>query len=286
MDTWATRTIQTSRLRHRYRIQGDADGLPLLLLHGSFASGLWWEPCLELLPEAVLAVAPDLRGCGGTDKPVAGYTIEAMADDIHAFVEALGWVDFDLVGHAAGGAVAIEYTLRHQELVNSLILVDSAPIEGIFTPLDTVTLLNRMQRDRTLLAEALSVLMPSYGKHATELAFFERIVDEAAQMAPAAFTEVAVALGQWNRAAEAKSLTLPALIVWGEYDTLVSRDEATRTLLAIPGANQMEVLAGVGHSPMLEAPFALVERIVDFITQDFDALAAIRDSAAPPPDTA
>ncbi len=44
---------------------------------------------------------------------------------------------------------------------------------------------------------------------------------------------------------------------------------ATRTLSAIPGANNVEVMHGVGHSPMLEAPQRLAEIYVNFITQDF-----------------
>lgn len=44
----------------------------------------------------------------------------------------------------------------------------------------------------------------------------------------------------------------------------------TRTLIAIPGANNMEVLHNVGHSPMIEAPLALAfQRLIDFISEDF-----------------
>jgi pimeloyl-ACP methyl ester carboxylesterase len=50
----------------------------------------------------------------------------------------------------------------------------------------------------------------------------------------------------------------------------------TRTFIAIPGAANMEVLRNVGHCPMIEAPLALAERIVDFIAEDFTGYDEIR----------
>jgi pimeloyl-ACP methyl ester carboxylesterase len=98
-------------------------------------------------------------------------------------------------------------------------------------------------------------------------------------MAPAAFTALAESLSQWNRFAEARRLTLPTLVVWGELDEIVTREATTRTLIAIPGATNLEVLQGVGHSPMIEAPLTLAEKIVEFIIQDFDNFDEVRASA-------
>lgn len=86
----------------------------------------------------------------------------------------------------------MEFALRHQELLSSLTLIDTAPAEGVFTPLDTYLLLERMRTNRELLAAALSLLMPSFDRSTAENGvFFDRLVDDAAAMAPAAFTETA-----------------------------------------------------------------------------------------------
>ncbi|HXF61242.1 MAG TPA: alpha/beta hydrolase [Caldilineaceae bacterium] len=276
--------LQTPRLRFHLRRRGDADGLPMLLLHGSFASGRWWEPFLSILPTAILAVAPDLRGCGASDKPDGGYAIEEQAEDVWALVQALQWDEFDLVGHASGGAIAVEYALRHPTTVRTLALVDSAPVEGVFSPLETLRLLEQMRTDRELLAQALAVLMPTFPGSASdgspdERAFFQQLVSDAQAMAPAAFTAVAEALARWNRFGDARRLTMPALVLWGDQDVVVDRDAMTRTLIAIPGAANMEVLRGVGHSPMIEAPVRLAERLIDFITDDFDDFDEVRRQA-------
>jgi branched-chain amino acid transport system permease protein len=253
----------------------------MVLLHGSFASSRWWEPFLSILPRAIRAFAPDLRGCGFSEKPDAGYTIPELSDDVWSFTQTLRLEDFDLVGHSSGGAIAAEFTLRHPNVVRTLTLVDSAPIEGVFTPTETLRVLDQMRTDRKLLRRALRILMPTLDMSGTTGAlnsreFFDCLVDDATQMAPAAFSGIADALGQWNRFAEAKDLTLPTLVIWGELDQIVSRDAATRTLIAIPGANNLETLKNVGHSPMIESPVVLAERIIDFISEDYGGYDEIR----------
>jgi branched-chain amino acid transport system permease protein len=257
------------------------DGLPLLLLHGSFATSRWWEPLFAVLPQEICAVAPDLRGCGQTEKPAAGYAIEQLTEDVRLFAQALGLSQFDLAAHASSGAIAVELALNHPNLLRSLILVDSVPVEGVGTPLDMLMALSQMQQDRTLLRKALSMLMPTFDplESAANSAFFKLLVDDASQMAPAAFTDIAGSLGRWNRFGDAKRLTLPTLLIWGDQDEVVSRDAMTRTLIAIPGANNLEILHGVGHSPMIEAPLTLAEKIVDFMAEDFAALEEVRASA-------
>ncbi len=270
--------VSTARLRMHYRSHGAGGAMPILFVHGSFGTSRWWEPLLLLLPNEFHALAPDMRGCGNTDRADDGYSVESLAADLAAFVDAMGLLNFDLVAHASAGAVAVEYVLAHPEVARALVLVDSVPLEGVYTPLEALTLLDQMRTNPPLLADALAMLMPRFA--AEDAAGFAHIVDDAAAMAPAAFTEIAVALGAWNRFADARALTLPTLLIWGDEDPIVLRAAMTRNLLAIPGANNLVVLRGVGHSPMLDAPLTLAEHIVDFVTEDFGGYSSIRKTAS------
>ncbi len=255
----------------------------MLFLHGSFATSRWWEPLMRVLPDEILAIALDLRGSGGTDRSSTGYAIDNQADDIAAFIESIGWQGFELVGHSSGGAIAVEYVLSNPEMARTLSLVDTVPIEGVFTPLETYVLLDKMRTDRDLLVQALKALMPTLdlsGKDSAASEFFFQLVDDAQQMDLAAFTALADALSLWNRFEQSGQLRLPTLLVWGDQDIIIDRDTMTRTLIAIPGANNLEVLRSIGHSPMIEAPVALAERLIDFITDDFDDLDEVRRIAA------
>lgn len=272
--------VNTPRLGFHIRQHGQPDGLPLLFVHGSYASSRWWQPLFDLLPEEIYALAPDLRGCGASEKTTSGYGIAEQAADLWALTQELGWQGFDLVGHSSGGAIAMEFAFTHPEVLHSLILVDSAPVEGVFTPLDTLVLLDQMRTDPALLRQALGVLMPTLDRsQLANQALFDQLVQDAVVMAPAAFTAVAESLSQWNRFDDAKQLTLPTLLLWGDQDVVVPRDSMTRTLIAIPGAANLEVLPGVGHSPMIENPELLAIRLLEFITQDFGEFDAIRATA-------
>lgn len=276
-------TIVTDRITFNLRSSGSNDGVPLLLLHGSHATSRWWEPFFAVLPDSIHAIAPDLRGCGRSTQTDTGYDITNQAEDVSDLVAALDLTDFDLVGHGSGGAIAIEFALRHPQKLHSLILVDSVPIEGAFTPLQGLQLLSQMREDRPLLRRALYALMPTAPPPTmtdSEFeSFFEQLVEDAAAMAPAAYTAVAEALNRWNRLEEGHRLTLPTLLLLGTEDTIVERDAATRTLLAIPGAANLEILRGLGHSPMIESPVVLAERIIEFITEDFESFEEARDFA-------
>ncbi len=274
-------TLVTPSITFFCRSWGAADGIPVLLLHGSYGTSRWWERFAQALPEQIYAVAPDLRGCGGSSKSVAGYSIEEQSRDVEALVQALDWDDFHLVAHSSSGAIAVEYALQNPGRLSTLTLVSSVPVEGVFTPIDGYMLLEQMKHDRPLLAQAIALLAPSLRAQPQKSgndSLLQTLVDDAQQMAPAAFVEVARGLSHWNRFADASRLTLPTLLVWGDQDSIVDRAAATRTLLAIPGANNLEVLRGIGHSPMLEAPQRLSDIFVDFITQDFAGFANIRDT--------
>jgi pimeloyl-ACP methyl ester carboxylesterase len=266
------------------RAWGADDGIPVLLLHGSYGTSRWWELFAAELPEQIYAVAPDLRGCGGSSQPHNGYGIEDQAADLWALVQALGWREFHLVAHSSSGAIAVEYALQHANTLSTLLLVSTVPVEGVFTPLDGYMVMEQMRHDRALLTEAIMLLMPQLAAayqrgDAQARLLLDSFVADAQQMAPAAFVETARGLSQWNRFADARQLTLPTLLVWGDQDAIVDREATTRTLIAIPGANNLELLRGVGHCPMLEAPARLSDIYVNFITQDFAGYDAIRDSA-------
>ncbi|MFZ4850868.1 MAG: alpha/beta fold hydrolase [Caldilinea sp.] len=271
---------QTARLRFFCRSTGKDDGIPLLVLHGSYGTSRWWLPFFESLPDSIYAIAPDLRGCGQSEKVADGYAIEEMAADLAALVTAWDWDEFHLMAHSSSGAIAVEYVLQNPHRVATLTLVDTVPVEGVFTPLEGYRVLEQMREDRLLRRDALRLLMPTVPFDNTPAAdFFEMLVEDAGQMAPAAFTEIARSLSQWNRFAEAQRITLPALLVWGELDTIVDRNATTRTLIAIPGASNLEILQGVGHSPMIEAPSLLVSRWLDFILADHLPEHSVRNTA-------
>ena len=78
----------------------------------------WWE---ELSAHHTV-IRFDQRGSGLSDQNVADLSFDAWVSDLEAVVEALQLERFILLGISQGGAVAIEYTARHPEKVEKLLL--------------------------------------------------------------------------------------------------------------------------------------------------------------------
>jgi len=102
---WTHRLVSANGTR--FHVAEAGDGPLVLLLHG-FPQFWWtWRHQLESLPGAGFrAVAADLRGYGGSDKPPRGYDLVTAASDVAGLVRALGEANAVVVGHDWGGLVA------------------------------------------------------------------------------------------------------------------------------------------------------------------------------------
>ena len=77
------------------------------------------------------------------------------------------------------------------------------------------------------------------------------------------------ALERWSVADRIGRLQAPVLLVRGNDDEIVPHDQALAVLRSITMANNLEVIRGAGHSPMIENPEAFAIRLIDFVAQDF-----------------
>jgi pimeloyl-ACP methyl ester carboxylesterase len=105
------------------------DGPPVLLLHGAGIVGAGWAPQIEVLQDRFTLVTLDNRGIGGSTLPPVGLgkrarlSIEAMAADALAVMDAEGLDGFHLAGHSMGGLIAQRIALDAPRRVRSLALL-------------------------------------------------------------------------------------------------------------------------------------------------------------------
>ncbi|TAK74627.1 MAG: alpha/beta hydrolase [Aquabacterium sp.] len=108
-----------------YLQAGKAGELPVVLLHGYAETSHMWRPLMPQLAADRLVIAPDLRGAGGSDKPVGTYEKKLLAQDIHALVQSLGLKKVKIVGHDIGLMVAYAYAAQYPDEVDSIVLMDA-----------------------------------------------------------------------------------------------------------------------------------------------------------------
>ncbi|WP_370155228.1 alpha/beta fold hydrolase [Ferrovibrio sp.] len=112
-------------------------GPPLLLLHGYPQTHAMWHRIAPRLAADYTVVCPDLRGYGDSSKPATDaehmpYSKRAMAADMVAVMQALGFDRFRLAGHDRGGRVSHRLALDHPAAVEKLAVLDIIPTRTLF----------------------------------------------------------------------------------------------------------------------------------------------------------
>ena len=101
-------------------------GEPLVLLHGFPETSYAWRKLIPLLAKHYRVIAPDLRGCGDTDRPQAGYDKRTVAADVYALTQQMGFASISMVGHDVGMMVAYAYASAYRNSVAKLVLMEAA----------------------------------------------------------------------------------------------------------------------------------------------------------------
>lgn len=232
----------------------------LVLIHGNVASARWWDPIFEPLAKQYTVIRVDLRGCGQSE-PAGGNSIQQYAADVQGILQALGHSKATFVGHSMGGAITMELAVTAPEWVEAMVLVNTAPAEGLVTPEERKPLLEMMIRDRNLMKMALAAVMPT----AASGEFFEALVDDAMIAGPTTVPNY-TSLGETDYRPRLAECQIPTLIVYGTQDSLISLEMMERTQASIPDSSLL-LYEAVGHSPNVESPERLMRDLEAFVQE-------------------
>ncbi len=271
-------SLPDTGLKVSYLMQGDSGIQPsFLFLHGNVGSKSWWRPLFDILPEEMYLLAPDLRGCGSTGFIHEDFSLAALLEDLERFVEVLELSSLALVAHSTSCPLAIEFALKYGHLLHCLVLVGSPPLAGIATPPEGFKYLQRAVRDPKLAQDLLASLLPHTKMESVDnSAFLTQLVNEILRMSPKALDSYTRNLEFWECEDRIGGLIAPVLLVRGEDDQIAPHAMTLQTLLSIPAANNLEVIKGAGHAPMIENPSAFATRLIDFVFQDFQSFESVR----------
>jgi haloacetate dehalogenase len=122
-------------------VRHGGSGPPVLLLHGFPETHLMWRDVAQALARDFTVVCADLRGYGRSGCPASTpdhepYSKRAMARDMVAVMEQLGFDRFAVVGHDRGGRVAYRLALDHPKRFERLVVLDVLPTETVWARAD------------------------------------------------------------------------------------------------------------------------------------------------------
>ena len=112
--------VEVGGLTVNYDVQGE--GEPLLLIPYTSADHACWAFQLPAYTEHFSCIAIDLPGSGESDKPPGPYSTEGHADQVAAFLDAIGIEQAHVAGMSFGAAVGMHLAARHPGRVQSLSL--------------------------------------------------------------------------------------------------------------------------------------------------------------------
>ncbi len=241
-----------------------AIGAPLVLVHGAGGNLMHWPGELRRLPGSVV-YALDLPGhgkSGGAGRAEIG----AYAEVVRTFAEALGLAPFVVAGHSMGGAIAIEFALRHPARLAGLILVGTGAKLRV-APQILTGILDDFPGTTQLLAQW------THGEHVEPnlLRLYTRRLRE---VSPGIVHSDFAACDAFDRRANVNRITLPTLILCGDADRMTPL-KFSQYLHEQIASSQLIVVPGAGHMVMLEQPAAVAEATAHFLT----SLAVVRECA-------
>jgi pimeloyl-ACP methyl ester carboxylesterase len=229
-----------------YRIAGD--GPPLVLLHGYGTSGYIWQRVWPYLAEQHKVVIVDLPGYGRSTY-TGTWQVRAMAPLLASLLQRLKLSRVSLLGHSMGGAIAVHLADYAPEMIERLVLINSAglPLQANLSTLALRGLRSLLQRESGGYPPqlVLDVLRPH-----------TRLLWQSAQE-----------MMRSDFSSELAAITVPTLIIWGGRDLLLPLQLGYDLNKSIPHS-QLVVFPQSGHRPMLTQPQEFSRITLEFLQQE------------------
>jgi pimeloyl-ACP methyl ester carboxylesterase len=279
--TEESKYIEVDDARLHVRITGT--GVPLFLLHGSFASLHTWNAWQNELSKFFKTISLDLPGHGlsGPNKNEI-YTSDYYASLVFALADSLKIDSFHIAGNSMGGNVAWKIALMQPERVKKIILIDAS---GFWTaPVKTDSALVDSNTKRPLIFRLLSSDKLAKTLSSITPRFLFRLNLQQVYGDPANISDEEVdryydlMLREGNRNAtltrlrqanknlqdSIKYIKNPTLILWGEKDTWIPVTHAYRFNNAIEHSTLI-IFPDAGHVPMEEIPEESLKHVIPFL---------------------
>ena len=267
---------------------GPGDGQPILFIHGTAAwSGLWRETMTPLAEAGYRCIAIDIPPFGFSERPsTPSYGNTDQAKRIVALMDALEIEHAILLGHSFGGGATMETALTIPDRIDALVLEDVGGLN-----------LNLQPAPKTQSPSALAMFLdapvvrnPVLAATATNPLFTKTLIsamvldpaDATAEkmeilQEPLVLQGATNTLGDWlqevlgpqqisltSDPANYQKLRMPALILWGDSDTVIPLREGEYLQSILPDA-ELVLMQGVNHIPHIEDQEKFIEIVLKFL---------------------
>ena len=259
-----------------YEVAGT--GHPFVLVHGHLLDRRSWDDQFAVFAQRYRVIRYDQRGFGDSGLIMKGKSYSAR-QDLYELMQFLGIESAYLMGVSGGGALAIDFTLEHPQMVDALIPVTAGvsgywPSEEVMQKHpDVVRMYTSLNEafEKHDIARAVEVSLelwtdgpgrlpeqaaPNVRERVREMTTrnWERPDDEAQAETPPVPLEPP-AVGRLS------TIGVPTLVILGEWD---GPNPLEQLAAEIPGARKV-IMAETAHHPFMEKPAEFNQLVLDFL---------------------
>ena len=243
-------------------------GRPVVLLHAFPLSSAMWLAQREDLATVCRVITPDQRGFGGSPLGAEEPSLDRVADDVAALLDARE-IDRAVVGGLSmGGYAAMAFARRHPDRLAGLILANtkaSADTPDAAATRERIARVVCAEPDSTVLVDVvLPGLLGATTKEHRPLVYGRvKALVHAAPPAAVAWAQRAMA-ARPDSFATLRAVGVPSLVVVGEEDELSSPSDAPAMAEALPDSRLVRIPAA-GHLSAMEAPGEFNAAVREFL---------------------
>ncbi len=258
-------TIQANGIEMTYRFDGPEDRPVVMLSNSLMSNHTMWDPQMDVLTKDFRVLRYDTRGHGETDAPKGPYTIQLLAEDVVALLDALNIESVHFAGLSMGGMIGQYLGAHYPKRIDSLLLCDTA------SEMPTLEMWN----DRIATAEKdgiTGLLDGTLQRWFTEpfLRNSQADVEKVAQMIRTTETQgyiaCASAVRDMSQTAILSRITAPTIIIVGEDDPACTVEQGKVLEQHIDGA-KMVVLKEAAHLSNIEQTEAFNDAMMSFLSK-------------------
>lgn len=267
-----TKGVDVGGTKLVYRQLGPDAGVPVIFLNHLAAELDRWDPrVVDGIATRRRVIAFDNRGIGASEGKTP-TSVEAMARDAVAFIQALGSAQVDLLGFSLGGFISQVIAQEEPQLVRKIILAGTGPAGG--TGIDKVTSVTI----RDMVKGALTFRHPEYYLFFTETSngrnaareflarLKERTENRDKPVSIAGFIAQLKAIHAWGRQhpADLSRIHHPVLVANGDQDKMVPSSNSLDLARRLPNA-ELVLYEDAGHGGIFQYNEAFVKKALEFL---------------------
>jgi len=253
--------------RIHYEVTGRVGRTPVLMIQGLGASKNAWNLQRIAMATRFRIISFDNRGAGRSDKPTVPFTLEQMAEDAIAVLDAASIETAHVVGASMGGVISQIVAVKYPQRVRSLTLVCTA-------------CRNHPWRQELLQSWAKTAEekgMIEVGKEAAQWVMsprsFRRLVPAFTWMGPLAALRPrhsfvsqihAILDTREDLVDQLSTITAPTMVIVGNQDILTPRGDSEEIAERIPNA-ELVVISGAAHGLMMEHSSTFNKILIEFL---------------------